>query len=87
MAADKKPQISHLRDSGNIEYDADGIWLLHRESTFREAEEDEDAYEFEHKAELIIGKNRYGVCNKVLDLFWDGDKSKFKETSEYKGGY
>jgi replicative DNA helicase len=79
QAVDKKPQISHLRDSGNIEYDADGIWLLHRESTFREADEDEDKYEFEHKAELIIGKNRYGVCNKTLDLFWDGDKSKFTE--------
>ena len=85
--ADKRPTISMLRDSGNIEYDADGIWLLHRESIFREAEEGEDSYEFEHKAELIIGKNRYGVCNKVLDLFWDGDKSKFKEVSEYKGAY
>jgi len=76
---DKKPTISDLRDSGNIEYDADTILFLYRESIFRDAEIEEDANEFEHSAELIIAKNRYGICNKSIGMYWDGDKSLFKE--------
>lgn len=32
VAEKEKPGIHHLRDSGNLEQDADVIWLLHRES-------------------------------------------------------
>ena len=50
----KKPMVSDLRDSGQIEQDASAIILLHRE----------DAYEpFSPRAgevDLIIGKNRNG---------------------------
>jgi len=76
---DKKPTISDLRDSGNIEYDADIILFLYRESSLRSADENEDRENFEHSAELIIAKNRYGFCNKIIDLYWDGDKSRFYE--------
>lgn len=50
----KRPQVSDLRDSGQLEQDASGIILLHRE----------DAYEPESpragESDLILGKNRNG---------------------------
>jgi replicative DNA helicase len=52
--ADKKPQLSDLRESGAIEQDADIVILLHRE----------DAYDRESpragEADLIVAKNRNG---------------------------
>jgi replicative DNA helicase len=51
--SDKRPTMSDLRDSGEIEQEADTIWLLHRESEF-----DENASKTE--AEIIIEKNRHG---------------------------
>ncbi|MGY4973467.1 replicative DNA helicase [Streptomyces nigrescens] len=50
----KRPQVSDLRDSGQLEQDASGIILLHRE----------DAYDPESsragESDLILGKNRNG---------------------------
>lgn len=79
---DKKPCISDIRDSGNVEYDSDTILFLHRASSFRDYDPQQDemsSYEFDHHAELIIAKNRYGIANKSIDYFFDGEKSIFKE--------
>ncbi|MFD5589451.1 replicative DNA helicase [Streptomyces sp. NPDC127063] len=55
----KRPQVSDLRDSGQLEQDASAIILLHRE----------DAYEPESaragEVDLIIGKNRNGPTTTV----------------------
>lgn len=52
--ADKKPQVSDLRESGSLEQDADVVILLHRE----------DAYDRESpragEADIIVGKHRNG---------------------------
>jgi replicative DNA helicase len=57
--ADKRPQLSDLRESGAIEQDADMVILLHRE----------DAYEKESpragEADLIVAKNRNGPTRDV----------------------
>jgi replicative DNA helicase len=54
--ADKKPQISDLRESGSLEQDADTVILLHRP----------DAYEAESpragETDLIVAKHRNGPC-------------------------
>jgi len=76
---DKKPSISDLRDSGNIEYDADCILFLYRESAFRDPKSNEDKEKFKHSGELILAKNRYGICNVIIDLYWDGGRALFKE--------
>jgi replicative DNA helicase len=56
---DKKPQVSDLRESGNLESDADVILLLHRE----------DMYEKETsragEVDIIIGKQRRGAQDTV----------------------
>ena len=55
---DKRPTMADLRDSGEIEQEADTVWLLHRESEYREDAHEEDA-------EIIIEKNRHGPTGTV----------------------
>ncbi len=79
---DKMPIISDLRDSGNIEYDADLILFLSREALFAEYDERKHhmtSCEYEHRAELLIAKNRWGASNKKIPFFFDGEKSLFRE--------
>jgi len=60
--ADKRPQMSDLRESGAIEQDADLVILLHRE----------DLYERESpragEADLIVAKHRNGPTKDVVVL-------------------
>lgn len=58
--AGQRPKLSHLRESGSIEQDADVVMLLHRE---RDAQHEatEDQYEQGLKSEAIIAKNRAGA--------------------------
>ena len=76
---DFKPQISDLRESGQIEYDADLILLLHRPSVFIEAKITDNEEEYKHLAELIIAKNRMGVSGLETEFYFDGASSLFKE--------
>jgi replicative DNA helicase len=60
--ADKRPQLSDLRESGSIEQDSDVVILLHRE----------DMYERESpragEADLIVAKHRNGPTKDVVVL-------------------
>ena len=80
---DFRPKLSDLRGSGEIEYEADMVLFLHRDSAFRKAKYDENEYEFEHAADLTIAKNRYGESNLRIELFSDGEKSLIKEVCYY----
>ncbi len=55
----EKPKLSHLRESGAIEQDADIVALLHRERD-KQYEQGEGNDDKPLKAELIIAKNRNG---------------------------
>ncbi len=66
---DKRPGLADLRESGDLEADADVVAFIHRESMFikksaayvRGDAEAQTAYaEHKDKAELILGKNRAG---------------------------
>jgi len=57
---DKRPMSSDLRDSGEIEQDADIVAMLHRESLYS------DAPEWAGLAELIFRKNRNGPLGEVV---------------------
>ena len=67
---DKRPMLSDLRDSGEVEQDADIVAMLHREELHNPAPE------WIGLAELIVRKNRNGpLGDLVLDL--DGPTMKF----------
>jgi replicative DNA helicase len=71
----KRPMLSDLRESGNIEQDADSVILLHREHATN-PEADPTA------AECIIAKNRHGRTG-IIDLYWKGDITTFTERADY----
>ena len=60
---ENEPQMSHLRDSGAIEQDADVVILLHRVATEGDAEGEKS------KMQLLIRKNRQGRTGGVSLLF------------------
>ncbi len=50
-----RPQLSHLRESGAIEQDADVVMFIHREEVYRPNDSD-----VRGKADLFVAKNRNG---------------------------
>lgn len=57
---DKRPMLSDLRDSGEIEQDADKVIFLHRDDYFDTNKSEENV-----PVEVIIAKNRNGALDKV----------------------
>ncbi|MDD4913384.1 MAG: replicative DNA helicase [Sideroxydans sp.] len=86
----RRPKLSHLRDSGSIEQDADVVLFIHRE------EVDNPETEWKNYADIHVAKNRQGALGRVgvsyighqvrFDNFsgalpdWDA-----KQTSQHRG--
>ena len=60
MRAEKKPQLSDLRESGSLEQDADIVMFLYRDEYYNRDVEDNA-----NIAELIIAKNRNGPTTSI----------------------
>ncbi len=71
---DKKPTMADLRDSGQIEQNADGIWLPFRPAVYFPTQFKPE------EVELIMPKNRGGQACSV-DLKWDGPSMAFSSTN------
>lgn len=69
---DKRPLMSDLRDSGEIEQDADIVAMLHREAIYTQATE------WAGVAELLIRKNRNGPIGDIL-LSWFPNETRFTD--------
>jgi len=67
---DKKPEISHLRESGSLEQDADVVILLHREGI------GEREHPRAGEADIILAKQRSGPTGLVTVAF-QGQYSRF----------
>lgn len=67
QAEGERPRLSHLRDSGSIEQDADAVWLL-----------DRDRQESDGTASLTVAKNRDGDCGATIPLAFEGKLTRFR---------
>lgn len=86
---DKRPTMADLRGSGEIEQDADVIFLAHRDDYYHL---DDPNHEKDHCIELIIGKGRNmpsGGVVRLLERFshmqaldWDGHTTTRREIKE-----
>jgi replicative DNA helicase len=75
---DNKPKLSHLRESGAIEQDADVVMFVHREEYYQTNEEDRARVAGE--ADLIIAKQRNGPIGDVK-LTWLRDFTRFESAA------
>lgn len=75
---DNKPKLSHLRESGAIEQDADVVMFVHREEYYQT--NDEDRARVAGEADLIIAKQRNGPIGDVK-LTWLRDFTRFESAS------
>lgn len=71
------PKLSHLRDSGSIEQDADIVMFLYRKAADRNFRIEDLRPEELNSAELYIAKHRNGPTGKI-DLFFDGEQASYK---------
>ncbi len=71
----KRPMMSDLRESGNIEQDADIICFLYREEYYERDRTPEDKKGI---AELIVAKNRNGAAGASIRMRFAGNTPRFQ---------
>ena len=82
---DKRPNMSDLRDSGEIEQDADVILFPFRPAAYcpdckdNVTKEGHDPSEHKMMAEIIVEKQRNGERNLSVPVAWAGEFQKFVE--------
>lgn len=78
-SGDKRPMLSHLRDSGAIEQDADVVILMYREEYYFP----ECAPHKRGTGEAIIAKHRHGPTDTVR-LRWIGECTTFRNLEKFQ---
>ena len=76
LRAEKKPQLSDLRESGSLEQDADIVMFLYRDEYYNRDDSDK-----ENIAELIIAKNRNGPTT-AINLYFDKETMRFADLTQ-----
>jgi replicative DNA helicase len=76
QAEDARPRLSHLRESGAIEQDADVVMFIHRED-FGISREEAKEKDLLGKADLMVAKQRNGATGDVK-LHWFPEYTRFK---------
>lgn len=69
--SDKRPGLADLRESGQIEFDADLVAFIHREEFYKPQDD-----EVKGLAEIIIAKQREGPTG-TIELAYMGDYTRF----------
>ena len=75
------PKLSHLRDSGSIEQDADVVMFIYRKAADRGYNPNDLPQDERYRAEIHIAKHRNGPTGKI-DLFFDETTVSFKNLSK-----
>ncbi|MCX6012224.1 MAG: replicative DNA helicase [Chloroflexi bacterium] len=85
LRPDHRPQLSDLRESGDIEQDADVVMFIHREDKHISKEEWDKNHPTEnfpdHIAEIIIAKHRNGPTGQ-LKLYFREECTKFENLAK-----
>ncbi len=71
------PKLSHLRESGSIEQDADVVMFLYRKSVDRNYMPEELSPEDKITGELHIAKHRNGPTG-MVKLLWDAKRASYR---------
>jgi replicative DNA helicase len=79
------PKLSHLRESGSIEQDADVVMFVYRKAADRGYDFDSLTEEDKHSVKLYIAKHRNGPTGSV-DLVFDNDTVSFKNLQKHDYG-
>lgn len=74
-AKENKPRLSHLRESGAIEQDADVVMFVHREEYYLSADERDSVAGL---AEIIVAKQRNGPVGEE-QLIWRKEFTRFAD--------
>lgn len=80
------PRLSHLRESGSIEQDADVVMFIYRKSADRGYREEDLSPEEKTIAEIHIAKHRNGPIGTVK-LFFNEQQASFKNLEKREGYY
>ena len=84
VARDNRPRLSHLRESGAIEQDADVVMFVHRDEYYQT--NDEDKARVAGQADILVAKQRNGPVGDVK-VAWLQDYTRFenlaRSTEEY----
>jgi len=75
VAKENRPRLSHLRESGAIEQDADVVMFVHRDEYYETSEEDKARVA--GQADIILAKQRNGPTGDVK-LVWRGEFTRFE---------
>jgi replicative DNA helicase len=77
VTKDNRPALSHLRESGAIEQDADVVIFCHRPAYYTNERSGPEG----EKAELIVAKNRQGPTASI-EVLWFGASMSFRNKAE-----
>jgi replicative DNA helicase len=76
--ADKRPLLSHLKESGEIEQSADVVAFIYREDYYKPDIEPERR----NIAEIIVAKQRNGPTGS-FELLWQREYTRFRNLEKY----
>jgi replicative DNA helicase len=79
------PKLSHLRESGSIEQDADVVMFVYRKAADRGYDFESLTEEEKNSAEIHVAKHRNGPTGKV-NLYFDHDTVSFKNLEKHDYG-
>ncbi|MFA6227983.1 MAG: replicative DNA helicase [Patescibacteria group bacterium] len=71
------PKLSHLRESGSIEQDADVVMFIYRKASDRNFDVNSLTEEEKHSAEIHVAKHRNGPTG-LVHLYFEGNTVSFK---------
>ncbi len=71
------PKLSHLRESGSIEQDADVVMFIYRKSADRNYDANSLTEEEKHLAEIFVAKHRNGPVGQV-NLYFEGSTVSYR---------